>query len=203
MVYGSYLIMLHKSLKYYALTLPEHMILLPVFREVRVTRYLVLFVCFVDCCLAFCTFFFWPLCCLFFFDTRIAITTLVSSNSSYTTACSLYKYVVQRHSLLSTDIFNTKHFAIILLPIKAWTKRVLICSFKTNYVKSESQLLSLFLLNKIFNIRSRTLIYLVISCRKIVYKSPTSHVNLNKIVCDIEILWICKTWVWRLRVFVI
>ena len=27
--------------------------------------------------------FFWPLCCLFFFDTRILITHLVSSNSSY------------------------------------------------------------------------------------------------------------------------
>jgi hypothetical protein len=29
-------------------------------------------------------FFFWPLCCLFFFDIWILITTLVSSNSSYT-----------------------------------------------------------------------------------------------------------------------
>ena len=28
-------------------------------------------------------FFFWPLCCLFFFDIRILITPLVSSNSSY------------------------------------------------------------------------------------------------------------------------
>jgi len=28
-------------------------------------------------------FFFWPLCCLFFFDLRILITPLVSSNSSY------------------------------------------------------------------------------------------------------------------------
>ena len=28
-------------------------------------------------------FFFWPLCCLFFFDLRIVITPLVSSNSSY------------------------------------------------------------------------------------------------------------------------
>jgi hypothetical protein len=27
-------------------------------------------------------FFFWPLCCLFFFDIRILITPLVSSNSS-------------------------------------------------------------------------------------------------------------------------
>jgi hypothetical protein len=28
------------------------------------------------------TFFFWSLCCLFFFDIRILITILVSSNSS-------------------------------------------------------------------------------------------------------------------------
>ena len=28
-------------------------------------------------------FFFWPMCCLFFFDIRILITPLVSSNSSY------------------------------------------------------------------------------------------------------------------------
>ena len=32
-----------------------------------------------DPCLSF---FFWPLCCLFFFDMRILITPLVSSNSS-------------------------------------------------------------------------------------------------------------------------
>ena len=37
------------------------------------------YVCFVDRCLPFCTF--WPLCCLFFFDLRILITPLVSSNS--------------------------------------------------------------------------------------------------------------------------
>jgi hypothetical protein len=29
------------------------------------------------------SFFFWPLCCLFFFNLRILITPLVSSNSSY------------------------------------------------------------------------------------------------------------------------
>jgi len=49
---------------------------------VRVTRSLVLCVCFVDRCLFFCFFFFWPLCCLFFFDTWVLITPLVSSNSS-------------------------------------------------------------------------------------------------------------------------
>jgi hypothetical protein len=50
---------------------------LPVFSEVRVTRTLILYVCFADRCLSF-----WPLCCLFFFDIRILIIPLVSSNSS-------------------------------------------------------------------------------------------------------------------------
>jgi hypothetical protein len=47
-------------------------------------RSLVLFLSFVDRCLSFCTFSFWPLCCLivFDFDIRILITLLVSSNSS-------------------------------------------------------------------------------------------------------------------------
>jgi hypothetical protein len=40
----------------------------PVFSGVRVTRSLVLYVCFVERCLSFCllSLFFWPLCCLFF-----------------------------------------------------------------------------------------------------------------------------------------
>ena len=61
------------------LTLLEHLSSPLVFSGVRVTRSLVLCVCFVDRCLYF---FFWPLCCLFFFDIRILITPLVSSNSS-------------------------------------------------------------------------------------------------------------------------
>ena len=44
----------------------------PIFSRDRVTRSLVLCVCFVDRCLSFCTF----LCCLFFFDLRILITSL-------------------------------------------------------------------------------------------------------------------------------
>jgi hypothetical protein len=36
-------------------TLPEHLSLHPVFSGVRVTRYSVLYVCFVDRCLSFCT----------------------------------------------------------------------------------------------------------------------------------------------------
>ena len=65
------------------LTLPEHLSSTSVFSGIRVTRSLALYVCFVDRCLSFCTFFFWPLCCLFFFDIRILIAPLVSSNSSY------------------------------------------------------------------------------------------------------------------------
>ena len=50
----------------------------PVFSAVRVTRSLVIYICFVDRCLSFVL----PLCCLFFFDIRILITPLVSSISS-------------------------------------------------------------------------------------------------------------------------
>jgi len=64
------------------LTLLEHLSSPPVFNGVRVTRSFVLCLCFVDRCLSFCTFFFWPLCCLFFFNLRILIIHLVSSNSS-------------------------------------------------------------------------------------------------------------------------
>ena len=60
--------------------LPEHLNSLPGFSGVRVNQCLALYVCFIDRCLSF---FFWPLCCLFFFDLRILMATLVSSNSSF------------------------------------------------------------------------------------------------------------------------
>ena len=53
-----------------------------VFSSVRVTRSLVLCVMFCRSLFVFLTFFFWPLCCLTFFDLRNMITPLVSSNSS-------------------------------------------------------------------------------------------------------------------------
>ena len=61
-------------------TLPDNLSSPPIFSGVGVTRSLVLYVCFVDRCLSFCTFFFWPLCCQFFFDLRILIifkTTII------------------------------------------------------------------------------------------------------------------------------
>jgi hypothetical protein len=60
------------------LTLPEHLFLLPVCSGVRVTRSLVLCVCFMDRCLSL---FILSSCCLSF-DLRNLITPLVSSNSS-------------------------------------------------------------------------------------------------------------------------
>ena len=57
-------------------TLSEHPCSTPVFSGVRVSRSIVLYI-------IVCPFvlFFWPLCCLFF-NIRILITSLVSSNSS-------------------------------------------------------------------------------------------------------------------------
>ena len=61
----------------------EHLSSSPSFSGVRVTRSLVLCVCRSLFVLLY--FFFWPLCCLLFFDIRILITPLVSSNSSLNT----------------------------------------------------------------------------------------------------------------------
>jgi hypothetical protein len=56
------------------LTLPEHLSSPLDFRGVRVTRSLVLCVCFVDRCWSFCPFSFWSFVCLSFFDLQILIT---------------------------------------------------------------------------------------------------------------------------------
>jgi hypothetical protein len=56
---------------------PEHQSSPPVFSGVRVSRSLVLYVCFVDRCLSLCTFSFGHM------PIRIPIVPLVSSNSSY------------------------------------------------------------------------------------------------------------------------
>ena len=72
-----------------------------------VTLSLVLCVCFVDSCLSFLSFFFWPLCCLSFFDLRILITPLVFSNSS---VC-----------LLKRDIVSNLFWSVIVVwPSVCW-----------------------------------------------------------------------------------
>ena len=65
-------------------TLPEHLISPPVFSGVRVTRYLVLCVCFVDRCLSFCICSF--VHCVVYTSS---IYILVSSSSS----CTWYSYL--------------------------------------------------------------------------------------------------------------
>ena len=57
----------------------------PVFSGIRVTRSLVLWRMFCRSLFVFLSFFFWPLCRLLFFDLRILITPLVSSNYVYQT----------------------------------------------------------------------------------------------------------------------
>ena len=56
------------------LTLAGHPLSSPVLSGVRVIRSLVLCVVFCRSLFVFLYFFFWPLCCLFFFDIRILIT---------------------------------------------------------------------------------------------------------------------------------
>ena len=70
-------------------TLPEHLSLPPVFSGVRVTRSLVLFVCFVDRCLSFV---FFLLAIVLSVRLRYADSDypLVSSNSSYVKMKTLY-----------------------------------------------------------------------------------------------------------------
>jgi hypothetical protein len=53
-------------------------------------------------------FFFWPLCCLFFFDIRILITPLVSSNSSFSAfvVCRRISSIFYAHSFLLKSYFN-------------------------------------------------------------------------------------------------
>ena len=71
-------------------TLPEHLRSPLIYSGVHVTRSLVVCVCFVDRCLYF---FSRPLGCLFFFDIRILITTLVSE-TLFITARSAILYIV-------------------------------------------------------------------------------------------------------------
>jgi hypothetical protein len=87
------------------LTLPEYPSSPSVFSGVRVTRSLVL-------CVMFCrsfVFFFWPLCCLFFFDIPILITSLVSSNSSWP----LFRSGVMPVYIVSMSYGQTFFFFII------------------------------------------------------------------------------------------
>jgi hypothetical protein len=72
---------------------------------VRVTRSLVLCICFVDRCLSF---WFWPLSCLSFLDLRILITPLVSSNSSLPHLQLLSEYLNKMKCFDLRQIFDSQ-----------------------------------------------------------------------------------------------
>ena len=80
----------------------------PGFSGVRVTRSLLYLycVCFVDCCLSF---FFWPLCCLFFFDLLIRITPLVSSDHCVVCSSLIYWFGLPLWYLQTLHISNLVH----------------------------------------------------------------------------------------------
>ena len=59
------------------LTIPEHMSSPPVFSGIRSCYSIFSFMCkFCRSLFVLLSYFFWPLCCLFFFDIRILITSL-------------------------------------------------------------------------------------------------------------------------------
>jgi hypothetical protein len=65
------------------------------------------------------SFFFWPLCCLLFFDLRIMITPLVSSKSSYLNLSVYIEYnlstIVFRYCRDWTKLFRGFHYIYFIL----------------------------------------------------------------------------------------
>ena len=89
-------------------TLPEHLSSTPVFNGIRVTRSLVLYVYFVDHVLSICTFFFWPLCCLFFFEIRILLLWYLSINLDLQNF--FHWYILQNWKLETKDTASSASF---------------------------------------------------------------------------------------------
>jgi len=87
------------------LTLPDHLSSPPVFNRVRVTPSWVL--CVILCRLFFS---FWPLCSLSFFDLRILISPLVSSNISFTVVSVRNIYTYEKYTSMHT--INI-HFTVV------------------------------------------------------------------------------------------
>jgi putative effector of murein hydrolase len=71
-----------------------------------------MYICFVDRCLSFCTFFFSPLCCPFFFDVRFLIASLISSSSSYSNQKLSYEKL--DHVFLQILLFSTVSFMFLV-----------------------------------------------------------------------------------------
>ena len=117
------------------LTIEEHLSSPPVFSGVRVTQSLVLCVHFVDRCLSF---FFWSLCCLFFFRFWLPY---VSSNSSYnsTTLIDSITRGCIEHTFTWVGVNLIKHVLIEINFIGRWKSNhyyFLIFKFDNLYILS-------------------------------------------------------------------
>ena len=128
-------------------TLPEHLSSPSVFSGVRVTRSLVLYVCFVDRCLFFYTFSFGHCGCLFFFDIRILFTSLVSSSSASWTTVRFFKIkytvFISGTMLLKFSFTSAKRFEVFLydLLIILWFNILKTSRFKHNsYIERDKRL---------------------------------------------------------------
>ena len=60
-------------------------------------------------------YFLWPLCCMFFFDIRIMITTLVYSNSSYVGKTLLFIQLLLEAGLLFKYLFLANKPVMVVL----------------------------------------------------------------------------------------
>ena len=117
-------------------TLLEHLSSSQIFSGVRVTRSLVLCVCFVD---RFLYFFYWPLCCLFVFDSDYL--PLLSSNSSYSYVCfvdrclSFCTFSIGHCVVCSIYGFWLPPFIIFKLFLYMFVVRHYFCSFYSTFFK--------------------------------------------------------------------
>ena len=119
-------------------------------------EYLVLYVCFVDCCLSFCTFSVGH-CVFLFFDIQILITPLVSSNQPFSTSLIF-------HNLTSKTIklCLTQASMVIVQPVSLCYQRRqvdLFCNNKIGNLRHQS-----FQYNKIGNLRHQSFKYNIVTC---------------------------------------
>ena len=142
----------------FQITLQEHLSSPPIFNGVRVTRSLVSYVVF---CRSLFVLFLWPLCCLSFFDLRILITPLMSSNSSdYNTDAKLIKtsmhqgvplvyfthqnwWLIGRNNVIIIKLKLFDCFHVLHLTCRQWNDIVVLCMVARYLYKYKRSIVSL------------------------------------------------------------
>ena len=85
------------------LTLPDHLSSPPVFSEVLVTRSLVYMCMLCRSLFVLFSYFFWPLCCMYFFDLQILITSPLGSSDSSCRVLHIHKFLQYHISSLPSQ----------------------------------------------------------------------------------------------------